>query len=520
MPTPRAYHGVMKMRFDAIARWGTCFLLAMATAIVAGEAPATSRPATVPVKPDDKLSVTEHELRIGQQAIRYRATAGHMVVRDEAGKDKAEFFHVAYERITDDADPSKRPLTFVFNGGPGAAAVWLHLGTAGPRSIRWASDKGEAVGPPYQLIDNPQTWLDVTDLVFIDPVNTGYSRAAQGEKPEQFFGVEADVRSVADFIRLYTTRNRRWLSPKFLAGESYGTTRAAALSEFLLDRYGIALNGIMLISVVLDFQTLHAGNGNDLPYALFLPTYTATAMYHQKLDAELQKTPDRTLREVEEFALGEYLLALTRGGDLSREQRKLLAARLARYTGLAADLFDKADLRIGPGVFRKELLADQRRVLGRFDTRITGYDARPVASEPAFDPSFSPYFAAYSAAMNDYARRILRFESDLPYEVLSDRVQPWSFGREGMGYLNVADELRSAMIKNPKLRVLFANGYYDLATPYLASDYTVKHLDLGGRLRANVTQAYYGGGHMMYHDRAAMAKLKADIRDFMQAAVE
>jgi carboxypeptidase C (cathepsin A) len=410
----------------------------------------------------------------------------------------------------------QRPITFVFNGGPGAAAVWLHLGTAGPKRIV-LQDDGHPLPPPYRLEDNPATWLDLTDLVFIDPIGTGFSRPAEGEKREQFYGVKEDIAWVADFIRLYTTQYQRWLSPRFLAGESYGTTRAAGLSEYLLDRYGMALNGIILISSVLEFQTLQPRDGNDLPYALYLPTYAAIAWYHHKLPPDLQEDQARTLAEVELWSTNTYTPALARGASLGDAERRDIVARLARYTGLSADLIDRCNLRIPPWHFQKCLLASDRKLIGRFDARITGYDPDPGSSWPAYDPSLSSYFAAYSSTFNDYVRRTLKYESVLPYEVLSDRVRPWRMGEPGEGFLNVADDLQSALVKNPDTKVLFASGYFDLATPFAAADYTIRRLDVGPA-QANITHTYYPGGHMMYHDRSSQAKLKADIAAFLHSA--
>src|SRR5579862_5297904 len=335
----------------------------------AQESPA-SRPATGPAKmkgdkpdkpDDDKLSITHHSITLGGNSIDYTATAGTILMKDEQEKPRASFFFVAYTK--DPATrPSERPVTFVFNGGPGAAAVWLHLGCIGPQKVK-LQDDGMPDPPPHPLMDNPQCWLDLTDLVFIDPVGTGYSRPAEGRKNEDFYGVEADLRSVGDFIRLYTTRYERWQSPKFLAGESYGTTRAAGLSQFLLENDGIDLNGIVLISTVLNFETLSPSDGNDLPYALYLPSYASLALYHHKLTA-----PDsaKFLDEVSQYATGDYLLALGKGGSLTKESRADVVNHLVKYTGLTADMIDKSNLRIGPTYFRTHLLQDQRLVLGRY----------------------------------------------------------------------------------------------------------------------------------------------------------
>jgi carboxypeptidase C (cathepsin A) len=479
----------------------------------------TSGPSSRPGADGDKLVVTHHEIQLPSGALKYEATAGTLALKDEAGKPRANFFFVAYRKETDaDFDPAKRPITFVFNGGPGAAAVWLHLGAVGPRTVK-VDDEGIPTGPPHTLIDNQNTWLDATDLVLIDPVNTGYSRAAEGVKPEEFFGVDNDLRSVGEFIRTYLTRYDRWLSPKFLTGESYGTTRAAGLSQSLLG-LGIDLNGIVFVSSVLDFATISAGGGNnDMPYALFLPSYTAVAMYHKKLDAELSKDREKTLAEVQAWALGDYTAALAKGDSLSDDERAAVAKRLSRYTSLPQDTIDRARLRIDPGFFEKKLLSDQRRIIGRYDGRLSAVDVSPNGTYPEFDPSYAAYLAAYTSNMTAYARKVLKFESDMPYESLSGRVQPWSMGREGRGFLDVATSLSSAMRQNPRMRVLFVSGYDDLATPYFATDYTLSHMELGSDLHKNVSRKIYEGGHMMYHVHDSQAKLHSDATAFIRAAV-
>jgi carboxypeptidase C (cathepsin A) len=481
-----------------------------------------SAPATqgAPEKPDgknepgDKTSVTEGQIIVHGQVLKYTATAGTLAVKDESGKPKANMFFVAYSKLPHADDPSKRPLTFVFNGGPGAAAVWLHLGVAGPKRVA-LNDIGGAPAPPYHLVDNEETWLDATDLVFIDPVGTGYSRPAPGEKPEQFFGVEEDVHSVGDFIRLYVTRYQRWLSPKFLAGESYGTTRAAGLSDYLTQT-GMGLNGIILISSVLDFQTLSPGNMNDLPYALYLPSYTALAWNYKKLPPELQADLSAALKESEQWALSGYLADLAAGSQLPADERSAAIKKLARLTGLPDGYIDRANLRVDPSEFRKQLLADEHKILGRFDARVTGYDTDPLARGPDYDPSLAPFLDAYTATFNDYVRRILKFETDLTYESLSGHVHPWNWGEHGTGgYVDVLDRLRSALVQTPNLRVMFNSSLYDLATPYLGTKYTVNHLDLGTDFRKNIVQDFYESGHMIYHHRSDREKLSQGVEAFI-----
>ncbi|MGD0464070.1 MAG: peptidase S10 [Tepidisphaeraceae bacterium] len=504
-------------------RWMAMAVIVFATAGARGQAeqPVT-RPttrtdhaaATDHATSEDKISVTHHSVKVGGTKISYEAMAGTMAMKDEAGKPRADFFFVSYTKEPT-TRPEDRPITFVFNGGPGAAAVWLHLGAAGPKRVALEHD-GIPGPPPHGLIDNDQSWLDASDLVFIDPVGTGYSRPAEGQKASDFYGVQQDLESVGQFIRLYLTRYERWDSPKFLAGESYGTTRAAALSAHLLNDYGIDLNGIILISTVLNFETLNPADGNDLPYALYLPSYTAIAVFHHKLETAQE---DLLLGEVQQYALHEYLDALAKGAALTKDARDDVVAHLARYTGLSPDLIDRANLRIDPDMFRKQLLNDQRLILGRYDGRITGLDAEPAAAEPHYDPSFTRYLPVYAGAFNDYVRRQLKYESDLDYKVLSKSVGPWDFGRGGFGYLNVTDDLRSAMLDNPNLKVLVCSGYEDLATPFLATKYTFDQLDLTDRLQGNVTQTFYHSGHMIYHDPASLGQLKENVAAFIASAV-
>jgi carboxypeptidase C (cathepsin A) len=495
----------------------TSILLFTSFPVFAKEKPQT-QPTTRPAG-GDNLSVTEHEIKLaGPSALKYRATAGTLAMKNEAGKHKADVFFVAYEKLPTPDDASTRPVTFVFNGGPGAAAVWLHLGTAGPRRVKF-SDEGLALAPPSKLVDNEQTWLAATDLVFIDPVNTGFSRPAPGEDAKQFYGVENDIKWVGDFVRLYTTRNERWASPKFLAGESYGTTRAAALSGYLLEETGIALNGIILISSVLDFGTLGPRENNDVPYPLYLPSYTAVAGYHHKLPEDLQKDVDGAVRDAQKFAMNEYVNALAQGTSLSDDKRKDIEASLVKFTGLPPDVINKANLRVSPFVFEAALLENERKVVGRFDGRLTGYDPQPLDRRPAFDPSLDAFRGAYGGALNAYVRGELKFESDLNYQVLNG-LEGWEFGPPGSGPLYVADRLRATMAATPSLKVMFAAGRHDLAIPFLSAQYTIDHMNLTPELRANVSTHLYDGGHMMYHRIESLKKLNGDVLEFIRSATK
>jgi len=466
--------------------------------------------------PEDKSVATKHSVRIGGQEVKYTATAGTMVLKLEDGTPKASIFYVAYTK-DDPGDAAKRPITFAFNGGPGAGSLWLHVGALGPRRVEMG-DVANLLPPPYKFVDNESSILDVTDIVFIDPVTTGYSRPVPGEADKQFHGVQEDVQSVGDFIRLWATRNRRWGSPKFLAGESYGTTRAAGLSGYLQQRYGMYLNGIILISAILNFQTAEFDTGNDLPYILYLPTYTAIAWYHKKLPSELQGDLQKAIAESKAFATGEYADALMRGDTLPAAKRTEVAQRLSRLTGISADYIDRADLRIEIQRFDKELMKGERRTVGRLDGRFMGIDEDAAGDRPDYDPSLAAIVGPYTATLNEYLRGELKFESDLPYEFLTGRVRPWNYAPYENRYVNVAETLRRAMTQNPFLHVFVGKGYYDLATPFFAADYTVDHLGLDPTLRPHISGGYYEAGHMMYVHHDSLVRLKQDLAQFIQAS--
>jgi carboxypeptidase C (cathepsin A) len=474
-------------------------------------------PKHTPPMPEEKLVTTRHSARIGGAEVRYTATTGTLLLKEEDGTPKASIFFVAYSR-DGVQDLGKRPITFTFNGGPGSSSVWLHMGAFGPRRVVM-DDEGLRATPPYGLADNESSLLDVSDLVFIDPVTTGFSRAVPGQSDKQFHGVQEDVESVGEFIRLYCGRFGRWASPKFLAGESYGTTRAAGLSNYLQQRHGMYFNGILLISSILNFQTARFDVGNDLPYPLFLPTYTATAWYHQKLPADLQSDLKKALAEAEDFALEDYTLALARGTDLLEDERRATAEKLSRLTGLSTEYLQQVNLRPEIQAFIKELLRDRRETAGRLDSRFKGVDREAAGQESEFDPSYAAIQGPYTAMLNHYVREELDFHSDLPYEILTGRVRPWSYGENENRYLNVAEDLRRAMTQNPALLVFVANGYYDLATPYFATEYTFDHLGFDATYGARVTKTYYEAGHMMYIRKADREKLKRDVVEFLREAM-
>ncbi|MCM2374237.1 S10 family peptidase [Aporhodopirellula aestuarii] len=481
------------------------------------EKPAEKKSADETDEPSEP-SVTHHKTSIAGKKFAYTATAGKMVMKDDEGKVKAHVFYVAYS--LDDADPSKRPVTFCFNGGPGSSSVWLHLGMLGPRRVK-LSDDAKPIRPPHEMIDNPFSLLDKTDLVFIDPVSTGFSRPAKGEDKRQFHGYDEDVRSVGQFIHDFTTKYGRWGSPKFLLGESYGGLRAAGLSGELQNRYHMYLNGIVLVSAVVDFQTLRAAGNNDIAYTLFLPTYAATAWYHKALPAHLQsQSVEKVVAEAEAFAREPYMQALLAGDSISDEERKMVIARMAELTGLSADYIDRANLRVNMGRFGKELLRSRGLVIGRFDGRYTGVDRDHIGDQAEHDPSASAVFGPFTSAMNQYLRDELKVEEDRVYEVLTSKVHPWDYSEFENRFVDASSTLRKAITDNPFLRVYAACGYYDLATPSFAMEYTRHHLGLPAELRGNFTMGFYEAGHMMYVHEPSLRKLRDDLIEFYKSALE
>ena len=466
----------------------------------------------VPAARPDVLSIVHQQIIIHGHPLHYTVTSGYMPINSGSGKLLARIFFIAYTQDVPAEQKAARPLTFAFNGGPGAAAVWLNLGCAGPTRLV-LRPSGKVPPPPYKLTPNHQTWLTATDLVFVDPVGTGYSRAAPGVAKSRFFGVMPDIQSMGGFIRRYITAYQRWGSPIFLAGESYGTTRAAALSDYLSAHEGLDLNGVILISSVLNFETLEPSPGNDLPYPLYLPSYTATAWYHHKLSAAMEAHFHQTLATVEKWALHVYGPALAEGSALSSARRHAIAAQLSRYTGLPEKFILLANLRISPFAFEQRLLRSQRLVVSRMDTRLTGYNPNPTAGTAPYDPGLSRYIAPFTSALNWYVRRDLHYKNNLRYKTLANL--PWKFNVGGNGYLNVADNLQQGMIRNPDMKVLVCSGYFDLATPFFATIYTLDHLNLSPRLRRNIQEVFFRGGHMVYHPAAMRLKLARVVRSFI-----
>ncbi|MGH8402203.1 MAG: S10 family peptidase, partial [Gammaproteobacteria bacterium] len=421
-------------------------------------------------------------------------------------------------------DENKRPVTFFYNGGPGSSTVWLHMGAFGPHRVQ-TSDHTHTPAAPYALVNNDYSLLDVTDEVFIDAMGTGYSRIIGKDEggvgePKDFYGIDADTASFAQFISRYLSENGRWNSPKYLFGESYGTTRSAALVNYLEQNDDMDLNGVILLSSILDFRTASFNAGNDLPFELFLPSYTAVAWYHHKLPnqpADLQPL----LQQVQQFAMTDYAQALDTGNTLSDSQRNAVAEKLHEYTGLSTAYIVKANLRVTAGQFEHQLLNDQDTTVGRLDARFTGPSMDPLSEGADYDPQSAAISSAYVSAFNDYAHNTLKFGRDKPY--LPEAFHKWDWkhenpenGQAWPGLPNVAVDLSEAMKYNPDLQVLVNSGYFDLATPYFATDYTMDHLQIPKDLQDHVQMDYYDSGHMVYAHVPALKKLHDNAAAFIK----
>lgn len=474
-----------------------------------------ARPSPSPERDEPPVSV-KRSIRARSRSLSYTVTTGFMPIRNAvSGETEARIFYMAY---TLDNPPAGRPLMFSFNGGPGSASVWLHLGALGPKRVKMLDD-GLMPPPPYELEDNEHTWLTETDMVFIDPVGTGYSRATRPELASKFFGVSGDIESVGEFVRMYLGRSERWSSPLFLVGESYGTTRAAGLSNHLFER-GIGLNGILLVSTVLNFQTIRFAENNDLPLVLILPSYAATAWYHKRLSPQMQaKSVSQIAQEARQFAANEYMPAMLRIDSLSAAERSSLAAKFSSLTGVSADFLERNNFRVELDEFNKELLRSERRTAGRLDSRFKGIDRDAAGDATDMDPSMSAIRTPYTAAFNSYVRGDLGFKSDTEYYILGGGISsPWNWNVNN-GYADTSLPLKNAMAKNPYMKIFVAQGYYDMATPFYAAEYTFSAMNLDPQLRRNVSFAYYEAGHMMYIEKNSLKKLKDDAASFIQAAV-
>jgi carboxypeptidase C (cathepsin A) len=461
-----------------------------------------------PSQPTEQISVTKHSIKLNGTALNYTAFAGFLPILNESGKTEANMFFAAY--FKDQQDKSQRPISFAFNGGPGSSSVWLHLGCLGPQRVILQNN-----GPnsPYTIIDNQYTWLDLSDIVFIDPIGTGFSYAADKSREKKFFEVEKDISSVASFIRFFLTKYQRWPSPKYLVGESYGTLRAVGLLNYLPKEYGIKIDGVALISSALNFEMITFKKGNDLPFALYLPSYTAAAWYHKKLSWDLQGDMEKTLKNAQSWADKDYLLLLEKGDNLSESQRSEITCKLSRYTGLSSDFIRKNNYRIDVGSFITELLADKNLQLGLMDSRITT-NAVPH-SEDFEDPSFLSVKTTFVTAFNDYLARNLDFNTVMPYKSLSMKVNSsWQWGSASSGFVDFSGSLARAINANDKLKVFAAMGYYDLTTPFRTQEYVFDHLGLHKAQKKNIIYSYYPSGHQLYTSEDSLKKLKTDIIAF------
>ncbi len=463
--------------------------------------------------------VTHHQVMLDGKLLKYTATAGRLPIKRGDGKIEAEMFFVAY--ILDGQDAGKRPLTFAFNGGPGSATIWLHMGALGPRRALMQPD-GLMPAAPYHIADNPYTLLDKSDLVLVDAISTGFSRAANAELAKKFLGVKGDIEAFSEFIRLYLTRYERWGSPLFLLGESYGTTRAAGIAGNLADQ-GISFNGITLLSTALSFQTLVDSKSNDQPYILLIPTFTMIAGYHKKLPPDLAQDMSKARQESAHWASTEYTQALAKGDALNGEERQKVIDQMARYTGLSKEVIDQANLRIDVPKFTHYLLLDQKLRVGRLDGRFTGSDPDGLLDTPFYDPSESAIMGPYTSVFNNYVRTELGYKTDMPYQVFpADQnffENAWNWGSASNGFPDTATALRQAIVKNPYLKVLVMEGFYDLATPFYAADYTIDHLNLSPQYRKNISFATYEAGHMVYLPIDGLKKLKSDEAGFMDKSL-
>jgi carboxypeptidase C (cathepsin A) len=459
--------------------------------------------------------VTHHQVTVGGKLLKYTATAGRLPIKRDDGKIEAEMFFVAY--TLDGQDASKRPLTFAFNGGPGSASIWLHMGALGPKRVVLKPD-GFMPASPYRSEDNQYTSLDKTDLVMVDAIGTGFSRAATSELSKKFWGVKGDIEAFGEFIRLYLTRYERWTSPLYMLGESYGTTRAAGISGYLAE-HGISFNGIILLSTVLNFETLEFTKTNDLPYELILPSYTTIAAYHKKLAPDLMQDLAKTRQQVEQWVSTDYKLALAKGDALAPADRQKIVDQMARYTGLSKEVVDQANLRIDVRAFTHYLLIDRKLRVGRLDGRFTGPDPNGLMDTPFYDPTSSAILPPFTSVFNNYVRTELGYKTDTPYRVFAFEAgsgfERWDWGSAIEGFPDTATALRQALTKNPYLKVLVMEGNYDLATPYYAAWYTFDHLDLSADLRKNLSFTTYDAGHMVYVQNQSLAKFKGDVAKFI-----
>ena len=474
-------------------------------------------------QPKEESSVTDHTIRIGGQTIPYKATAGTILLKNDKGEPTGLMFYVAYTR-SDVKDMTTRPVAFFYNGGPGSSTIWLHMGAYGPKRVV-TSDATATPPAPYKLVDNQDSLLDVTDEVFIDAMGTGFSHAVGKAHNKDFWGVDQDMRAFGQFINNYVTENNRWNSPKFLIGESYGTFRSAVVGNYLQSHYNMDLNGIVLMSSVLDLGTISFYPGEDLAYVLYLPSYAATACYHKLLPG-CPANLDNVIDQARQFASTEYPDALLKGDTISDTEKEAVAKKLAGFTGLSEDYILKANLRVNLPQFMAELQRSRGLTTGRLDSRFSGPSYDPLAEYGSYDPQSTAISGAYTAAFNDYIRQDLHFGKGMTYLVganFAGAHWDWKHGGRGFGFPgapNVEPDLVHAMVSNPHLHVQVENGYFDLATPFFETEYTMDHLGLPAGLRSHIQLKYYDAGHMMYVNDAAHDKLKANVAAFIENALK
>jgi carboxypeptidase C (cathepsin A) len=490
----------------------------------APDAAPAATPAAPATPPKEESSVTDHTVRIAGQTIPYKATAATILLKNEKDEPTALVYFTAYTR-SDIKDLSQRPVAFLYNGGPGSSSLWVHMGSFGPRRAVVADTEASPAGP-YKMNDNPNSLLDKSDLVFIDPVGTGFSHAVGKSQDKDFWGVDEDVKSLAQFINSYISRNDRWNSPKFLIGESYGTFRSVALSNYLQNNDGMYFNGLVLISSVLDLGTISFNPSEDMPYVFYLPSYAATAWYHNMLkDRPAEMKP--FIAEARTFALTEYASALMKGSRLTAAEKADMAKKLSRFTGLSEDYLLKADLRVALPQFMKELQRSRGLTTGRLDARFSGFSYDLLGEFAEFDPQDTSITGPFVAVFNNYVRTELKFGQDKIYRSSSGEAnQKWDWKHNAgdnfgfPGSPNVENDLIQALLVNPRLKVEIENGYYDLATPFFATEFTVDHLGLPEKLQKNIALQYYDAGHMMYVHEEDLVKLKANVANFIDAATK
>ena len=515
----------MRMRRLTLPATLPAALLAILTldgaAVMAQPPPAeAAKPATPPTPaPEPAASKTQHQVQIDGQVVRYSATAGWMILKNDEGKPVARFGYTAYTR-DGVADVSRRPVTFAFNGGPGSSSIWLHMGVLGPRRVV-VNDPGYAPPPPSERVDNPYCVLDVTDLVMIDPVGTGFSKAVGDAKNADFWGVDQDIKSVGAFIKRYVSENGRWASPKYILGESYGGMRSAGLAYHVQSEHGMNLNGVVLISPFLSAGSGIDGMEVDLPHVLYLPTLAATAWYHDAIPGK-PASLEAFIAEVERFAYAEYMPALMKGYVIPAEEKRRVAEKLAGYTGTSADYWQKADLRVSHPQFLQELKRADRLIAGRIDSRFVGPAVNPLGEKMDYDPFFPAIGPAFTAAFLDYLHTELKFGRDEPYQVTAFGIKwDWQHKQPGEGgwmspFPNTVPDLALAMTMNPGLQVLIQQGYYDLATPYLATKHDMEHLDITTEARKRIRLKLYEAGHMMYLHDTSLKKFRDDLASFIR----